>query len=77
MNDRCAHPGELLTDEEKELLATLGHAARLFRQIVADDTTRDADLSEVVDKIHQLQHAVLAQAAGRYYPDDYRLLGGT
>lgn len=49
----------------------------LFGRIVADGPTRDHDLNEACARIHDLQHAVMAQAAARAYPGSYRRLGGT
>ncbi|MBM0201804.1 hypothetical protein JNW90_00875 [Micromonospora sp. STR1s_5] len=45
-------------------------------EITGDDNSRAGDLTELAAPIHAIQHAILAQAAARAYPDRYRLLGG-
>lgn len=73
---------ELLTLAEHEIIKLLGQAASKFATDVIGwrkgeemtDVQRD-DLAEFVDKIHQLQHTVLAQAASRAYPHLYRPAG--
>lgn len=62
-----------LTGAERALITKLGECMTAFKDIAGTD--HDADLDEVCDKIHQLQHTVMAQAAARAYPEDYRLLG--
>ena len=68
-------PRASLTDAERTLVADLAHCYNQFSNISGSGSTRDADLSEIADKIHQLQAIVLAQAAGRIYPTQYRLIG--
>ena len=63
---------ELLTDREHQTVEKLGEVAVLLRDIMGG---ADDDVAEWVDKIHQLQHMVLSQAAARAYPDRYRLFG--
>lgn len=69
---------DLLTPDEHALMATLASAANQFGAIIrAGDTGQGThDWAEVAADIHRLQQRVLAQAAGRAYPDQYRLLGG-
>jgi len=67
--------GELLSAAEQQLTDLLGKAWNLFCVIVEDGPTRSDDLAEIATKIHDLQHAVMAQAAARAYPDTYRPLG--
>lgn len=75
-----------LTEEEKELLADLGNIALRFASIanVAQAESGEFDLKNVayqpdvndaVFHVHALQHMVLANAAARCYPDQYRLFG--
>lgn len=68
---------DLMTEEEHELVASLGRCAGSFRRIMhrRDSRVAIADVGEAVDKIHQLQNMVLAQAAARAYPERYRLMG--
>lgn len=77
-NDLAPDPtGGRLTAAEIEAVRLLGQFASLFVHIVADGPTRAADVAETFDKIHQLQHAVMAQAAARAHPELFRLLGST
>lgn len=60
-------------------LAALDLAARLaekLAQVVGDGPTRAHDLNELLVHVHAIQHAVMAQAAARLYPERFRLLGG-
>jgi hypothetical protein len=66
----------LLTDAEREVVDLLGRAYTLLRnEVVAHGETRDADCAEMCAHIHVVQHAVMAQAAARAYPGEFRLLG--
>lgn len=67
----------LLTNDELVLIDKLGGCANLFAKIIGEGDQATNDLYECVDKIHQLQHMVMAQAAARAYPKKFRLLGGT
>ena len=67
--------GSLMTPREHALVEKLGSCMHDFKAIADTGDTRAADLCEVVDKIHQLQHVVLAQAAARAFPARYRKLG--
>lgn len=68
---------EFLTDEEKTALDDLGRLWGRLTRIVGEGVTRAADLGEMVVHVHALQNAVLAQAAGRAHPGEYRLMGET
>ena len=59
----------LLTDQEHRAIEKLGEVAGLMNGGLA------ADVNEWVDKIHQLQHTIMSQAAARAYPKRYRLFG--
>lgn len=77
---RVSHPTgrELLTQEEHDCLMVLGEAASIYcKQIVGDEPHGVHDRNEFVAHIHDLQARVMAQAAARAYPDQYRLAGGT
>lgn len=70
-------PGQWLTEPERRVVALLGEAYTLLdEQVVGDGPTRAGDLLEARGHVHALQHAVMAQAAGRAYPAEFRLLGG-
>lgn len=69
--------GPLLTKDELEFMDLSAELANLFSSIVGHGPSRDGDLREGVDKIHQLQHTVMAQAAARAFPERFRLLGST
>ena len=77
----CAHAGEhehpeLMTKAEHELVELLGECFNRYAGIVGRGDTRGPDLTEFAARIHDLQHAVMAQAAARAYPSRYRLAGG-
>lgn len=66
----------LLTDAELRAMDLTAELANLVGQeVIGNGPTRDADVREFVDKIHQIQSIILAQAASRAYPDRFRLLG--
>lgn len=66
----------LLTEHEHRVIALLGEAAALYgNHVCGGDVTRPADVAEFFGHVHDLQHAVMAQAAAREYPALYRLLG--
>ena len=69
-------PG-LLTDQEHAAIQKAGDLWGDLCAIVGDGPTRDADLAELIPHVHAIQHAVMAQAAARAYPDRLRLLGLT
>ena len=77
--DAVPHPGRpdaLLTETERAVVAELGQIWNRLCTIVGDGRTRKADLDELIVHVHALQQAVLSQAAGRAYPQEFRLLGG-
>lgn len=67
----------LLTDAERAAVRKAGDLWGDLCKIVADGPTRDHDLAELVVHIHAIQHAVMAQAAARAYPAEFRLLGSS
>lgn len=75
-HDDAPHP-DLLTDDEHKAIELAGELWGLLCRIVGHGRSAAADLSEACTHIHALQHAIMAQAAARAYPDRYRLLGGT
>lgn len=68
----------LLTAAEKQAVDLLGRAYTLIAGlVVADGPTCQADLAELRGRVHDLQRAVMANAAARAYPALFRRLGGT
>lgn len=67
----------LLTSEEQDALALTAELHKAMCGIAGDGPSRDNDLWESVLHIHAIQNMILAQAAGRAYPDRYRLMGET
>lgn len=69
---------EYLTASEK---VALDHLARFWREmaagVVRQGPNREADLREIVLRVHALQAIVMSQAAARAYPGEFRLLGGS
>lgn len=68
-------PPPLLTDHERLAIMHLTQFANLMPVIIGNGITRQQDSREVAEKIHGLQHMIMAQAAARAYPDEFRLLG--
>ena len=66
---------QLLTTDEIEAMQITAALANSLARIVGWGPTRSADLEELLGKVHDVQHAILAQAAARAYPRDFRLLG--
>jgi len=69
-------PAGLLTPDEHQAVQQADLLYTLIAdRIVADGPTRDDDLAEIRAAIHLIQRAVLAQAAARAHPSEFRLLG--
>jgi hypothetical protein len=68
---------ELLTQEEHDVVQLAGELWGEICRVIPDGPTREADLRELIIHIHAIQHAVMANAAARAYPDAYRPLGLT
>ena len=66
---------ELLTEKERQALEVTADLTNLLNEIIGDGPTRSQDLSEMCLHVHYIQHAIMAQAAARAYPDLYRTLG--
>jgi hypothetical protein len=64
----------LLTADELEAITKISEAYNAIAKTMASGNGNDQ--REVVDKIHQLQAMVMANAAARAYPGKFRLLGG-
>ena len=65
-----------LTEQEHALIGMLGLCATSFKKILKDDERRPNDYpwdeAEFVAHIHDLQHAVMARACSRLWPERYR-----
>lgn len=69
---------ELLTPDEQEASRQAGLLYNFMAErIVADGPTRESDLTELATAVHVIQRWIMAQAAARAYPGEFRLLGGT
>lgn len=67
-----------LTDAERQAMdCTAELTGIVCQRVIGHGPTRDSDIREFIDKIHQIQHVILSQAAARAHPDWYRLLGET
>jgi len=69
---------DLLTVGEHGVMTLLAEVANRMTAIIGWNSTPkvgSGDLDEMVFYIHGLQHMVMAQAAARAYPEQYRLLG--
>lgn len=63
-----------LTDREQYALELTVQLVHELAVIVGDPS--HPDMHELVAHVHAIQHAVMANAAARAYPDLYRPLGG-
>jgi hypothetical protein len=67
---------ELLTDEEREAVRLAGMLYTLIADhVTAAGPNRESDLAEVRALVHGIQYRVMANAAARAYPGEFRLLG--
>jgi DNA-binding transcriptional regulator YhcF (GntR family) len=68
---------DLLTPDEREAVRQAGQLYTLIADsVISDGPSRGDDLAEIRAAIHHIQRAVLAHAAARAYPHEFRLLGG-
>ena len=67
---------ELLTNDEKEIINKAGELWNLITQAIPAGPATKADLGELIIHIHAIQIYFKSNAAGRAYPDEFRLLGG-
>lgn len=65
-----------LTDDEHDVVRRAGDLWGAICRAIPDGPSRDADLHEIIVHVHGIQHAIMANAAARAYPDLYRPLGG-
>jgi len=66
---------DLLTPDELEAIDLLSRASSAIRRVIGVGPHATHDWADAATWIHNLQHAVMAQAAARAYPDRFRLLG--
>jgi hypothetical protein len=66
---------DLLTNEELALVEDLGRIVERFGRVIGQGHARDSDVGDAMFHILALQRMVLAQAAARAYPMDFRLMG--
>lgn len=66
---------ELLTEDEHLAIVYLGQVANLMPKIIGNGRTKTQDSMEMAQRIHGIQHMIMAQAAARAYPHLYRRLG--
>lgn len=70
-------PAELMTAAEHRAMDLTANLVNLVvRDVIGHGPARHGDVNEFVAAIHVVQRMLLKQAAGRAYPDRYRLLGG-
>lgn len=77
MTGQAIESDALLTDFERAAIRKAGDLWGDLCAVVDDGPTRDADLRELIVHVHAIQHAVMAQAAARAYPNELRRLGST
>lgn len=66
----------VLTVAEVACVKQCGALAGMLASIVGHGASRDGDMRELIGHVHAIQQAVLSNAAGRAYPEQFRLLGG-
>lgn len=69
-------PGLMTPAEHRAMELTAELFNLMCREVIDHGPARQGDVSELAADIHRLQHRILRQAAGRAYPDRYRMLGG-
>lgn len=77
MADPNSETVALLTDAERAVIRKAGDLWGDLCAVVETGPTRDADLHELIVHVHAIQHTVMAQAAARAYPDEFRRFGVT
>ena len=67
---------ELLTEQEKDAVDLAGKLATALSRIIPErGFNRADDLNELLAHIHIIQRSVMANAAARAYPGQFRQLG--
>ena len=67
---------EYMTADEHEAMEVTARLANLVKKIIGEGPQAAHDWAEAAQRIHAIQHTIMAQAAARAYPDRYRPLGG-
>lgn len=68
----------MLTETEIRAVNMAGELASYIEaEVIGHGPTRGQDVAELEALIHGVQRMVLAQAAARLMPEDFRLLGET
>jgi hypothetical protein len=68
--------GRMLTDAERKAVRLAGELYTFIRdEVCGDGPAREPDLAELAADVHRIQHLVMAQAAARLYPGEFRLMG--
>lgn len=67
----------MLTDDEHEAMRLSAELANVVHRIIGTGPQAAHDWNEAAQRIHAVQHMVMAQSAARSHPDRYRLLGYT
>jgi hypothetical protein len=66
----------MLTASERQAVSMAGRLATLItNEIIGHGPTREQDVRELEAAVHLIQWRVMAQAAARLYPGEFRLLG--
>lgn len=74
------HPtdnGPMLSEDEREALSLTAQLAQACMKVIGKGPSAEHDWAEMAHRIHDIQHALMSNAAARAYPDTFRLLGGT
>lgn len=66
----------MLTVLEQQVVNDAGELWNKLCRVVGYGPAREGDLAELIVHVHAIQHAVMANAAARAHPEQYRLLGG-
>lgn len=67
----------LMTPQELEAMSLTAKLANTMSGIIGQDGPQSVyDRTEMVYKVHDIQHMIMAQAASRAYPETFRPLGG-
>lgn len=69
--------GPMLSDDEREALSLTAKLAQVCMKVIGKGPSAEHDWAEMAHRIHDIQHALMSNAAARAYPDTFRLLGGT